>query len=144
MGGGFIVSLIHNEYYQQIKKTMMGMKTTLTYAIPTIFDEDFRNWIELVKYFDCCLFSGREEMNLEKFCELANNLYTSINFPMEANENRLLFLDILIIKRDAKIIMNLFCQNTDTHQHLNFMSCHASHIKCNIPFETSSKKILRT
>ena len=58
---------------------------------------------------------------------------------MEYNEKTLPFLDILLIKEGAKIMTDLYCKETDTHQYLDFRCCHPSHSKRNIPFNMARR-----
>ena len=145
-----------DSYYLQIKGTAMGTKVAPTYAtlvmgfleeklyneLPGIFDQQFslyikENWKRYLD--DCFIFWTKSEENLERFHSLINNLHESIKFTMEKNEKTLPFLDILIIKEGAKIITDLYCKETDTHQYLDFRSCHPSHTKRNIPFNMARR-----
>ena len=97
--------------------------------LPGIFDQQFslyikENWKRYLD--DCFIFWTKSEEDLERFHSLINNLHESIKFTMEKNEKTLPFLDILIIKEGAKIITDLYCKETDTHQYLDFRSCHPS------------------
>ena len=58
---------------------------------------------------------------------------------MEKSYDTLPFLDILIIKDGSSITTDLYCKPTDTHQYLDFRSCHPSHTKRNIPFNLARR-----
>jgi hypothetical protein len=53
---------------------------------------------------------------------------------MESNENEKPVLDILIIKFETKVITDLYCKKTDSHQYFIFNPCHPSPTNRNIPF----------
>ena len=137
--------------YRQIKGTAMGTKVAPSYAnlvmgfleqqmydkIAEIFDEDFRDYIinNWKRYLDdCVIFWSRSKDDLKKFHELLNTLHPSIKFTMETSDTELPFLDILIKKSGTRIITDIYYKKTDTHQYLNFHSCHPSHTKRNIPY----------
>ena len=138
-------------YYRQIKGTAMGTKVAPTYAnlvmgyleqhmynkVAEIFDRDFSDFVRQhwKRYLDdCIIFWSRSEDELLKFKDLLNSLHPSIKFTMESNRTELPFLDILIKKSGTQIITDIYYKPTDTHQYLNFHSCHPSHTKRNIPY----------
>ena len=51
---------------------------------------------------------------------------------MEKHESKIPFLDVLVYKEGRKLHTDIFYK-TDTHQYLNFNSCHPKHTKQNIP-----------
>ena len=53
---------------------------------------------------------------------------------MEKDEVKISFLDILLYKEGQKLHTDIFYKKKDTHQYLNFNSCHRRHTKENIPF----------
>ena len=77
-----------------------------------------------------------DDLHME-FHQLINEIHESIQFTMEFDEHNLPFLDIMIMKEGEEIKTDLYCKITDTHQYLNFRSCHPSHTKRNIPFNLS-------
>ncbi|XP_062610424.1 uncharacterized protein LOC134272191 [Saccostrea cucullata] len=146
----------NNEFYIQIKGTAMGTKVAPSYAtlvmgyledqlygkIPELFDVDFANYIKnnWKRYLDdCFIFWTRSEEDLTQFHSLLNNLHDSIQFTIEKSRKELPFLDLLIIKNGSCITTDLYCKPTDTHQYLDFRSCHPSHTKRNIPFNLARR-----
>ena len=83
------------------------LKEKLFTLLPTIFNEDLRNyiWENWKRYLDeYSVYWTKNQTDLEKFHKLINNQHKSINF-MKANKNQLLYLYILVIKEnDIKII----------------------------------------
>ena len=139
------------QIYRQIKGTAMGTKVAPTYAnlvmgylekqlydkTEETFNLDFRNYIieHWKRYLDdCIIFWSRSMEDLNTFKMLLNSLHPSIKFTMESSQIELPFLDILIKKSGTKIITDIYYKQTDTHQYLNFHSCHPSHTKRNIPY----------
>ncbi|XP_062576664.1 uncharacterized protein LOC134238563 [Saccostrea cucullata] len=145
-----------DKYYLQTKGTAMGTKVAPTYATlvlgfleeklfsecKTFFGEDFDTYIERnwKRYLDdCFIFWTKSLQDLQQFNSILNRLHESMHFTMEISENKLPFLDILIIKEGRKIITDLYYKSTDSHQYLIFNSCHPSHTKRNIPFNMARR-----
>ncbi|XP_062579154.1 uncharacterized protein LOC134241086 [Saccostrea cucullata] len=145
-----------DENYLQIKGTAMGTKVAPTYAclvmgfleeklyniLPETFDLEFTQYIKenWKRYLDdCFIFWTKSEEDLTKFHSVINELHDSINFTSDMNRNSLPFLDILLIKNGEDISTDLFCKETDTHQYLDFRSCHPSHTKRNIPYNMARR-----
>ncbi|XP_028395827.1 uncharacterized protein LOC114519844 [Dendronephthya gigantea] len=53
---------------------------------------------------------------------------------MEVHESQLPFLDILLCKDGRTIYTDIYYKGTDSHQYLDFNSCHPKHCKTNIPY----------
>ena len=145
-----------NEFYLQIKGTAMGTKVAPTYATlvmgyledqlynrsSTVFDQSFCEYIQAnwKRYLDdCFIFWTKSEEDLEKFHSFLNTINDSIQFTMEKSHEKLPFLDLLLIKDGSSITTDLYCKPTDTHQYLDFRSCHPSHTKRNIPFNLARR-----
>ena len=130
--------------YGQIKGTAMKTKVAPTYAnlvmgyleqqmyrqISIQFDQNFSDYVIQFweRYFDdCIIFWSRSEEDLCRFKDLINSLHPSIKFTMETSDTQLPFLG-------NQITTDIYYKSTDTHQYLNFHSCHPSHTKRNIPY----------
>ncbi|VDI57978.1 Hypothetical predicted protein, partial [Mytilus galloprovincialis] len=86
------------------------------------------------------IFWTKSEVELDKFHSMLNALNESIQFTYDSSSSKLPFLDINIIKEEEEIIItDLYCKPTDTHQYLDFRSCHPSHTKRNIPFNLARR-----
>ena len=137
--------------YLQIKGTAMGTKFAPTYATLVMgyleqklyrtmeqkhgmqFALDFeKSWKRFLD--DCFIIWTHGNDQLSELTELLNNLHPSIKFTQEVSNTQLPFLDILVELKDEKITTDIYYKNTDTHQYLNFNSCHPSHTKRNIPY----------
>ena len=137
--------------YRQIKGTAMGTKVAPSYAnlvmayleekmydeVGNRFDQMFKEYIvqKWKRYLDdCFIFWTKSQNDLEDFHSILNSLHPSIKFTTETSKHELPFLDILIKLSNNKIVTDIYYKKTDTHQYLNFQSCHPSHTKLNIPY----------
>ena len=63
------------------------------------------------------------------------NLHLSIKFTKNTDDDRIPFLDLLVIKTaEGNIETDIFYKKTNAHQYLCFKSAHPRKIKRNIPF----------
>ena len=74
------------------------------------------------------------EKNLNKFLKDLNEFHPNLKFTYEKSKEKINFLDLVIKLTDGKIITDLYCKPTDSHQYLHYDSCHAEHIKRSIIF----------
>ena len=88
---------------------------------------------------DCFIFWTGSEENLIEFHNLLNTVNPNIQFTMEYSNTSISFLDIKVIKQGTKILTDIFYKTTDTHQYLNFKSCHPAHTKRNIPYNLARR-----
>jgi hypothetical protein len=58
---------------------------------------------------------------------------------MESDKNQLAFLDVMVIKKECKIITDVFYKIADTKQYLLFNSCHPKHTRYNIPYNLTRR-----
>ena len=107
----------------------------------TFGNEDKDDFIKLFKRFldDCFIISKRSEEDLMKFYDLLNDLHENIKFTMEKDNKKLPFLDILLYKDGGKLHTDIFNKETDTHQYLNYNSCHQKHTKQNISYSLARR-----
>ena len=145
-----------NKYYRQLQGTAMGTKMAPTYAnlvtgypkknLYTKYEETFgknevEDFIKICQRFldDCFLLWKRSIEDLHKFHKIINNLHEKISFTMEKDESRIPFLDVLVYKEGRKLHADIFYKKTDTHQYMNFNSCHPKHTKQNIPYSLAKR-----
>ncbi|KAJ8318533.1 hypothetical protein KUTeg_003624 [Tegillarca granosa] len=141
----------NSKYYLQIRGTAMGTKMAPTYAtlvmgflkqqlyrkLEEIEGPEFTHHFENTwkRYLDDCFIIWTKSSNaLTNFERTLNNLHPAIKFTKEINSNNIPFLDILVIKNGTEINTDIFYKSTDTHQYLDFRSCHTAHTKRNIPY----------
>ena len=81
--------------------------------------------------------------DLDLFEEILNKLHPSIKFTKDTDDDRIPFLDLLLIKTaEGKIETDIFYKKTNTHQYICFESAHSRKVKRNIPF-TLTQRITR-
>ena len=89
------------------------------------------------------VFKDSEE-NLNKFLKDLNEFHPNVKFIYEKSKEEINFLDLFIKLTDGKIVTDLYCKPTDSHQYLHYDSCHAEHIKRSIILsQTLRKKMLK-
>ena len=89
---------------------------------------------------DCFMFWQKSETELQDLFNVLNSLHEKIKFTMEANPNKLSFLDILICKENTHVYTDIYYKETDSHQFLDFFSCQPKHTKHNIAY-TPARRI---
>ena len=80
------------------------------------------------------LFGQILRKKLNKFLKDLNEFHPNLKFTYEKSKEKINFLDLVIKLTDGKIITDLHCKPTDSHQYLHYDSCHAEHIKRSIIF----------
>jgi len=75
---------------------------------------------------------GEESLNI--FLKELNNIHETIKFTADYSSDRVNFLDVEVLLRNNKILTDLYVKKTDTHQYLDFSSCHPRHCKTSIPY----------
>ena len=86
------------------------------------------NWKRFLD--DCFILWTKGEENLKRFYSVLN-LHPDLKFTIEYSNERLPFLDVLLIKSNNRISTDIFFKETDSKQYLNFYSCH---LKTSIPY----------
>ena len=69
---------------------------------------------------DCFILWTKGEENLKTFHSVLNELHSDLKFTMEYSNERLPFLDVLLIKSNNRISTDIFFKETDSKQYLNF------------------------
>ena len=133
----------HNEevYYQK-SGTAIGTKFAPSYAIITMgdFEEKALQGFELKPWLwwryidDIFMVWEHGEESLLEFIGYLNDLHPTIKFTYKYSRDSIEFLDVLVIRDGAGICTDLFVKETDTHQYLDFSSCHTYHTKKGIPY----------
>ena len=105
------------------------METEFNLSYSTYIKENWKRFLD-----DCFIIWNKTIDELNLFHNILNSINPSIQFTVEHSKSELPFLDILVKKIGKRISTDIFYKNTDTHQYLDFRSCHPSHTKRNIPF----------
>ena len=74
------------------------------------------------------------EEKLLEFINFLNSAHHSIKFTAEYSKESVNFLDVKVIRKEDRIITDLYTKPTDTHQLLHHSSCHPNHTKRGIPY----------
>ena len=133
----------HNgQTYKQKQGTAIGTKMAPPYAILFMADleekllESFplkpRVWWRYID--DIFLLWEHGEDSLKEFLEHINNIHPNIKFTADYSFSKINFLDVEVSNFGGKLATDLFVKPTDTHQYLEFSSCHPDHCKTSIPF----------
>lgn len=146
----------NNQYYTQKKGVAMGTRVAPVYATLTLgyleeklFEivkredgEEAETYLKLnfKRYLDdCFIVWDKSKKDLEKLHSRLNSLDKSLQFTCENSYTTLPFLDVLVKKQGCKIDTDIYYKPTDSHQYLNFKSCHPSHTKRNIPYSLARR-----
>lgn len=142
--------------YKQKLGTAMGTKVAPTYAtlvlgyleeklysnIQDKFGHDYETFIRKSwkRYLDdCFIIWDKSENQLTEFVNILNTLSTTLKFTMEWDKNMLPFLDVMVLKKEDRIITDVFYKITDTKQYLLFDSSHPRHTRNNIPYNLARR-----
>ena len=74
------------------------------------------------------------EEKLKEFLKILNSCQLTIKFTSEYSLYKVNFLDVEAIRSGNKLLTDLYIKPTDTHQYLEFSSCHVYHSKKSIPY----------
>ena len=74
------------------------------------------------------------EESLKLFLEKINKVHLTIKFTADWSYSSVNFLDVKVIIKDEKIIIDLYVKPTDTHQYLDSSPCRPYHCKKSIPY----------
>ena len=146
----------NDKMYTQVRGTAMGTKFAPTYATLVLayleeklyvqteikYGKEFARYIkDNWKRFldDCFILWTKGEDNLKTFHSILNELHSDLKFTIEYSNERLPFLDVLLIKSNNRISTDIFFKETDSKQYLNFYSCHPKHTKTSIPYNLARR-----
>ena len=145
------------KYYVQKKGTAMGTKMAPTYATLVLgylenilydkvgvkYGNEVKEYLitNWKRFLDDCFVIETRLLNSHDLHTELNDLQSGIMFTMNESDTEMPFLDILVQKEGETITTDLYSKPTDTHNYLNFKSCHPKHTKLNIPFNLASRII---
>ena len=130
--------------FKQEQGTAIGAKFAPPYAIVYMgeFEENAVNGFPLKpriwwRYIDDIFMIWEHgEDSLKKFIHHLNNIHPNIKFetPPKYSKVSVDFLDVTVTRVGDCLKTDLFTKSTDTHQFLEFSSCHPWHCKKSIPY----------
>ena len=132
----------NGEFFPQVRGTAIGTKCAPSYAILFLAALEQRPldhhvekpWLWWRYIDDVFLVWTHGEEKLLEFIDFLNSAHRSIKFTAEYSKETIHFLDVQVIKKDDRIVTDLYTKPTDTHQLLHHSSCHPSHTKRGIPY----------
>ena len=142
---------LKNNYFEHNKKifkqeqgTAIGAKFAPSYAVISLDDFEksaidgyaLKPWVWW-RYIDDVFFIWEHgEESLKEFLSYLNTLHPTLQFdsPVQYSTETLDFLDVTVTKIGNRLKTDLFTKVTDTHQFLEFSSCHPYHTKRSIPY----------
>ena len=145
--------------FQQIKGFAMGTKAAVQCAnlavaylevkmfdiLPSLYPLDFVDYI-IRNYFrllDDIIYAWLSEFDITQFYEVFSSLDDNLNFIFSELSNNVDFLDIhLNIDENGSLVMDVYHKPTDSHNYLNYTSCHPQHTRDNIALSLA-KRIIR-
>ena len=74
------------------------------------------------------------EETLKVFLKALNSCHPTIKFTPEYSLDKVNSLDVEVIRSGNKLLTDLYVKSKDTHQYLEFSSCHVYHSKKSIPY----------
>ena len=132
----------NSEFFQQVRGTAIGTKCAPSYAIlflaaleRKLLDHHVEKPLLWWRYIDdiFLIWTHGEEKFLE-FINFLNSAHHSIKFTAEYSKESVNFLEVKVIRKEDRIITDLYTKPTDTHQLLHHSSCHPNHTKRGIPY----------
>ena len=80
-----------------------------------------------------CYFYDSAKRGRE-FLKILNSCHPTIKLDAKHSLGKVKFLDVEVINSGNKLLTDLYIKHTDTHQHLEFSSCHVYRSKKSIPY----------
>ena len=131
------------KHFLQVGGTAMGTKVAPSYA------NTFMGWFEethvytyaqqplLWKRFidDIFVIWTHGQRELDTFVQHLNTCMPSIKFEAEASQTLVHFLDVNVhLDTEGVISTSQYTKDTDSHNYIDFLSCHPKHCKNGIPY----------
>ena len=138
----------HNmRYFKQLNGIAIGTKFTPPYAILFMGYLEDKILSSLVKkpLFWCCniddifMIWQHGEKALKEFLKILNSCHPTIKLTAEYSLNNVKYLDVEVIGSGNKLLTDLCIKPTDTHQYLEYSSCHVYHSKKSIPYSQAHR-----
>ena len=132
----------HGRHFLQVGGTAMGTKVAPAYA------NTFMGWFEenhvytyhrqplLWKRFidDIFVIWQHDHRELDNFISYLNSRMPSIKFEAEKSLEQVSFLDVLVKLKGRKLETTLYTKPTDSHNYINYASCHQKSCRDGIPY----------
>ena len=129
-------------YFKQLNGRATGIKFAPPYAILFMgyFEDKILNslaekpsvWWRYID--DIFMIWQHGEEKLKEFLKILNSCHPTIKYTAEYSLDKGNFLDVEVIRSGNKLRTDLYIKPTDTHQYLEFSSCHVYHSKKSVPY----------
>ena len=134
--------IFNGQHYLQTQVTAIGTRMAPSYAnifmgrlekelLTTHHQQPLVWWRYIDDVFAVCTHG---EPQLQAFLDHLNSHNHTIKFTAEWSRKEVSYLDAKVLLEDGKIRTDLHCKLTETHQHLQWSSCHPRHYKTSIPY----------
>ena len=134
----------HSKTWKQEQGTAIGAKFAPPYAVVYMgeFEENgmenfnLKPWVWWRYIDDVFMIWEHGEETLKEFFTHLNSISPSIQFenPPKYSKVSIDFLDVKVTRVGDSLKTDLYTKPTDTHQYLEFSSCHPYHTKRSIPY----------
>ena len=127
----------HGRHFLQVGGTAMGTKVAPAYA------NTFMGWFEENHVYtyhqqplldDIFVIWQHDHSELDNFISYLNSRMPSIKFEAERSLKQVSFLDVLVKLEGRKIETTLYTKPTDSHNYINYASCHQNSCRNGIPY----------
>jgi hypothetical protein len=132
----------NGQNYLQIGGTAMGTKAAVGYANNSMGDFETRHvytyplqpkiYLRFIDDIFIIWTHGRD--SLDEFIAHLNSCSDNIKFTHEISPEEVSFLDTRILLQNGRLITDLFCKATDSHNYLRYDSAHPQRCKDSIPY----------
>ena len=130
------------KHYIQILGTAIGTRMAPSGACLFMgrLEEDFLSeashkpliWLRYIDDIFLIWTHGQEE--LDNFITFCNTRHPTIKFTKDQSQKSISFLDVMVNLSNGYLETDLYSKPTDTHQYLQWSSCHPKHTKESLPY----------
>ena len=146
----------NGKFYRQNVGTATGIKPAGTYAdlvmghLEIILFSKIKNlkgtkiahyfWQHYRRYLDDGQIMWDSRLgDFHEVLNIMNNLHPMLKFTSEKSFEKIIFLDVILLKKSDRIETEIYHKETDVDSVLPFNSCHPKHILRNIPFNAARR-----
>ena len=101
--------------------------------------QSIKRWVWKRFFEDVFFVWTNSKENLDRFLKELYGFYSRIKTTFEKSKVKVNFLDLIIKIKNGRLSTNLHTKPVDSHQSLQFNSCHAEQIKKSIIYSQTSR-----
>ena len=101
------------------KLTVGYLEIKLYTILPNYFSTEYTKYIieHWKRFIDDCFITWKKNENLDLFEKILNNLHPSIKYSKDTDDDRIPFLDLVVIKTaEGNIETDIFYKKINTHR----------------------------